>query len=234
MRRHLFIVIIFITVLSIFSVSIVVADDLNEVDKKIEEQNKKILEEIEKNKKDNRSTMDKMYDMMWEKDSEEAKDPSLSRISSNLEKLSIRLALGARKFIVPITIITLLINTIMLSTVGTKSLKKRKKYLYGSFMFYIFFLIILNFPIYLIWRYSIGEKGFISFNGFYTFSIAFSNFFKEHSFMFSIIIFSYGIINYILSDNDIPRRLASSYLIKMSAVMFVVFQTLPWILKLAL
>ena len=234
MRRHLFIVIIFITVLSIFSVSIVVADDLNEVDKKIEEQNKKILEEIEKNKKDNRSTMDKMYDMMWEKDSEEAKDPSLSRISSNLEKLSIRLALGARKFIVPITIITLLTNTIMLSTVGTKSLKKRKKYLYGSFMFYIFFLIILNFPIYLIWRYSIGEKGFISFNGFYTFSIAFSNFFKEHSFMFSIIIFSYGIINYILSDNDIPRRLASSYLIKMSAVMFVVFQTLPWILKLAL
>ena len=35
MRRHLFID-YFITVLSIFSVSIVVTDDLNEVDKKIE------------------------------------------------------------------------------------------------------------------------------------------------------------------------------------------------------
>ena len=161
-------------------------------------------------------------------------DPSFSKVSNNLEKLSIQLALGARKFIVPITVITLLLNTIMLSTAGTKSLKKRKKYLYGSFMFYIFFLLVLNFPIYLIWRYSIGEKGFISFNGFYLFSMALSNFFKEHSFMFSIIIFSYGIINYILSDNDIPRRLASSYLIKMSAVLFVVFQTLPWILKLAL
>lgn len=231
MKRQLLIIIMLII---IFSTNIVMADDLGEVDKKIEEQNKIILDEIEKNKKDNRNTMDKIYDMMWEKDNEKAADPSLSNVSNNLEKLAIKLALGARKFVVPVTVITLLINTIMLSTVGVKSLKKRKKYLYGSLIFYILFLLILNFPIYLIWRYSIGEKGFISFNGFYMFSIALSNFFKEHSFMFSIIIFSYGIINYVLSENDIPRRLASSYLIKMSAVMFIVFQTLPWVLKLAL
>lgn len=231
MRRFSFILIIIL----IFSFSInTLANNMEDVDKKIEKQNKKIIEEIEKNKKDNRNTMDRFYDIMHEKDEEEPKDPSLSKVSLNLEKLSIQLALGARKLVVPVTIITLLLNTIMLSTVGTKNLKKRKKYLYGSFIFYIFFLIILNFPIYLIWRYSIGEKGFISFNGFYMFSIALSNFFKEHSFMFSIIIFSYGIINYILSDNDIPRRLASSYLIKMSVVLFLVFQTLPWILKLAL
>lgn len=232
MKRKLFIIVILLIVL-IFS-NVVIAKDLDEVDEKIDKQNEKILKEIEKNKKDNRSTMDKMYDIMYEKDDEEPKDPSLSKVSGNLEALSIRLALGARKFIVPITVITLLFNTIMLSTIGAKSLANRKKYLYGSFIFYIFFLLILNFPIYLIWRYSIGEKGFLSLNGFYIFSIALSNFFKEHSFMFSIIIFSYGIINYILSENDIPRRLASSYLIKMSAVMFIVFQTLPWILKLAL
>ncbi len=225
---------IIIILIIIFFTYVSLANDLNEVDSKIEEQNKTILEEIEKNKKDNSNTMDRVYDMMFDKDGKELKEPSLSKVSSNLERLSIRLALAARKFIVPVTIIVILFNTIMLSTIGTKSLKNRKKYLYGSVLFYIFFLIVLNFPIYLMWRYSIGVEGFLSFDGFYRFAIALSNFFKEHSFMFSIIIFSYGIINYILSGNDVPRRLASSYMLKMSAVLFIIFQTLPWILKLAL
>lgn len=227
-KKNVFFLLIFILLTS----NIANANSIQDTDEKIEEQNKSIYNEIYKYKKDKDNTMEKIFDDMTSKDNEN-NETSLSQISNNLSKNSIILALKVRKVIVPITILTLTFNTIMLSTVGTKNLSKRKKYLYGSFVFYIVFLIILNFPIYLLWRYSLGTDSIISLNTFYKFSIGVTNFFRKHSFVFSIIILSYGLINFIVSENDIPRRMVSSYLIKMSFILFVLFQSLPWLLKLA-
>lgn len=196
----------------------------------IDKQNNLLYEEIMKLKKDKGNPMG---DAINEVNKRTGSTISLKGLAQNIEHGSIKLALLARKYIVPISILVILFNISMLSITGAKNLKNRKKYIWSSVIFYILFLMILNFPIILLWNYSTDMSSGFSFNKFYTFVNNVSIFLKENSLIFSIIILSYGLINYISSGTDLPKRLASSFMIKMSFLLFVLFQTLPFILKLA-
>lgn len=231
MKKIIFVLLI-LTVLFSFSVAYANNSELKDIDKKVEEQNKKILEELNKHKNSEDNTMDKLYEMIEEQDKEEIKDISLPTIKSNIENLLIELSLKLRRLIIPITAIVVILNTFMLSTLGSKNLKRRKKYIFGSISFFIFFLVVINLPIYIIWRSSVDVNIF-TFEWLFNLTIGIVNFFRDHSLMFSIIILTYGIFNYIISDNNLPRRMASLYFMKMAVFMFVIFQSLPWILKLA-
>lgn len=227
-----FVVFILIFLLIASNGLVVYADGaIKNIDETLDGQNEILYDEIMKNKKDKGSDFDKILNSRDDKDDDVF---SLSGVGKSIEHNSIKLALFARKYIVPLTILILLFNTFMITTTGAKSIKNRKKYITSSIFFYIFFLIILNFPIYLLWRYSVDIESTFFFRDFFGFVDSVAKFFKENGFVFSTIVLSYGMVNYISSESNVPKRLASSYMIKMSFVMFALFQILPLIFKLAI
>jgi len=200
---------------------------------KIENQNELIYEEIMRRKDIDRNPLDKVYEDLKKSD-EENRGLNLRGVSDFLYDSSIKLSLLARKIIVPITLLVLLFNIFMLAFTGAKSIKNRKKYIVGSILFYIVFLTILNLPIYLLWRHSVGSEEIYDLNAFYRFADATSIFLKSNSFVIFIIIFAFGVVNRITSELDLPKRLASNFVIKISFVLLLLFNIMPFLLKLAI
>ncbi|MCQ4924849.1 hypothetical protein NE686_17235 [Tissierella carlieri] len=208
--------------------------NINEMDKKIDKQNEDLYEEILKNQKDGPNILDEIMKESDRKNHEEVKDIDLGRIATGIQRGSILLAVKARKYVVPVTVLILLFNIFMLSATGAKNMKNRKKYIVNSVFFYIFFLLVLNLPLYLLWRSSIGTENLISFDAFYKLVVGISNFLKANSFVFFVIIFTFGMINKISSETNLPKKLASQYMIKMSWILLVFLNFIPFILKLAI
>lgn len=229
-----FILFIFVSTMLIFSDFSYATSDLKDMDNSINKQNEEIYEGIIENKTDGVNVLEEIFIESDRKNQQGgAAEIDLSSISEAVEINSIKLALWARKYIVPFTVLIMLFNVFMLATTA-KNYKDRKKYIIGSIFLYVFFLIVLNFPLYLLWRYSLGVSAPFSFEGFYGFVEGVTDFLKEQSFVFSIIILSYGIVNYVGSQNNLPKRMASQFMIKTSFLMFVLFQIMPLILKLAI
>lgn len=234
--RKFTIVICLVSILTTLAVSVpsyANDDTFDNIESDIDKQNEQLYDKIMRYKTDGVNDLDSMFkesDRMNKEGGTAGFD--LSKISSALQINSVKLALWARKYIVPFTILIILFNVFLLAT-SAKNYKNRKKYILGSVFFYVVFLIVLNFPIYLLWRYSLGPGTPFSFDGFYGFVEGITIFLKEQSFVFSIIVISYGIVNYIGSQNNLPRRLSSQFIMKTSVAMFVIFQILPLVLKLA-
>lgn len=221
---------IFIFIIPIF----VSADNsMKHVKDKIDDQNDYLYEKLLELRKEDREPLKGIIDESKKRDKEAPKSFDLGKVASNVHMGSLYLAITARKFIVPITILLMLFNVFMLSATGAKNFKNRKKYILGSVFLFVLFLVILNFPLYLLWRYSVGIEGFLSFEGFYRFAENVASFLKSNSFVFFIIIFTFGIINMISSENNYPKQMASKYLVRMSFILFALFNVLPFIFKLA-
>lgn len=214
-------------------VSVATSEDIREIDDTIDNQNNTLYEMIMDNKKHGSNDMEEMLKESDRKNAQGSQNINLSNIGRAIEINSVKLSLWARKYIVPFTIVIILFNVFMLATTGVKNYKNRKKYIFGSVFLYVFFLIVLNFPLYLLWRYSLGFESPFSFQGFYVFVEGLTDFLKEQSFVISLIVMSYGLVNYIGSVSNLPKRLASLYAIKASVLMFILFQIMPLILKLA-
>lgn len=212
---------------------IISSSDVLEMENTIEEQNRFLYEGIMENKKYGPNDLEEMLKESDRRNSEETREINLSILSRAVEINSVKLSLWARKYIVPFTIILLLFNVFMLSTTGVKNYANRKKYIFGSMFLYVFFLIVLNFPLYLLWRYSLGVASPFTFDGLYSFVEALTLFLKEQSFVFALIVMSYGLVNYVGSQLDLPKRKASVFAMKSSVLMFILFQIMPFILKLA-
>lgn len=157
---------------------------------------------------------------------------NLKTIASNTQRYSVLLSLKLRKIVVPITMLCITFDIFLLSILGNKNLKNRKKHIYSIVFMFIFFLFAMNLPLYLLWRFSLTEK-VMSFEVIYNFVFNVTNFFKNNSFTFSVILCSYGLIFKATSKNNLPNKLASTYLIRMSYVSFIAFQTLPFLIKLS-
>lgn len=234
---HLKIKMISIFIFLLFLVSLpfnaIASNDVKDMDNTIEEQNEFLYEGIMENKKYGPNDLEEMLKESDRKNAEGISGIDLSNLSRAVEINTVKLSLWARKYIVPFTIILMLFNIFMLATTGVKNYGNRKKYIFGSIFLYVFFLIILNFPLYLLWRYSLGVDGTFNFQGIYAFVEGLTQFLKKQSFVFALIIMSYGLVNYVGSQLDLPKRKASVFAMKSSVLMFILFQIMPLILKLA-
>lgn len=208
-------------------------NDLKDMNNKIDEQNEKLYKKILENTKNESNILEQMIKESDRKNTGSTREINLGNIASGIQKGSILLAIKARKYVVPVTMLILLFNIFMLSATGAKNIKNRKKYIYSSVFFYMFFLIVLNFPLYLLWRSSIGAGDIFNLNKLFELVEGISKFLKDNSFVFSVIIFAFGLVNKISSESNLPKRLASEYMIKMSFILFALFNLMPYILKLA-
>lgn len=210
------------------------SEDLKDMDNTIDEQNTYLYDAIMKNRGKGANDLKEMLKESDRRNADGAgANIDIPGIGKAVEINIIKLSLWARKYIVPFTIMILLFNIFMFATTGVKNYGNRKQYIYGSIFLYVFFLVILNLPLYILWRRSLGIEAPFTFDGFYLFVEGLTSFLKKQSFVISLIILSYGLINYIGSETNLPKRLASVYVMKASALLFVLFQIMPLILKLA-
>lgn len=204
----------------------------NGIDIKVDEQSKDIEDNLKESKLP--SSGDKLEGLFQEygtnRDNSTGNfdsDDIKNRIKGGLVKLTIKL----RKYAIAIYILIEIVLVILISTMGAKSLQKRKVYMVMAISFTILFIFLLNIPILAIYFQNRALDEVLGGGGIYSAIYGLINFLHTNSPVISMLFVIYGITNIILSKNDLPRKLAGAYLVKFAIISLVVLQVLPLIIK---
>ena len=203
-------------------------DELNE---KLEDRKETIIDKALKSRQNSNSEFDEVLEKFNQSRTARNTDIDPESIKSNLKQLFFELSINSRSLIIPAFILTIFINIFLMVIIGSKSLAKRKKYIFGSIWLSIFFLFFLNIPILMLYFQGNPLSNIINpktiSNGLYSFII----FLKRNSITIAAIMLMYGVINKILGQNDIPRKMLGTYLIKSAIVIAIVLQALPIVIS---
>jgi hypothetical protein len=235
MRKKLFLIII--SLILVFNIVFlprqVYANEVKSgIDKKVNEQSKDIQEKLKDSKLP--SSGEKLDGLFQQYETN--KDTSTgnfdseglkNKIHGGLIQLTIRL----RKYAIPIYILLEIILVILISTIGAKNLQKRKTYIVMAISFSLLFVFLLNIPILAIYFQNRALEEVLGGGGIYTAIYGLIRFLQINSPVISILFVIYGVMNIILSKNDLPRRLVGKYMIRFAIVSLVVLQVLPLIIK---
>lgn len=204
-----------------------------EIDKKVKLQNK-ILEENMNNSTlpGNGEKFNNVLEQYDENSNRTTGEWKGKEIKSTFQRGLVQAAISFRKYVIPMYVLFQLIITVLLSTVGSKSLQKRRLYIIYSVSFTVLFMFILNIPVIAIYFQNRSVEEVIGEGGFYNALYGAINFLRINSPVISILLIIYGTTNIVLSKRDLPRRLQGRYLIKFSFILLIVMQTLPFIIKL--
>lgn len=215
--------------LLIFTSSTVLADESKKITDKIDKQNSTLIDKLKKD--DDRKNNDFEDAMKTLEDKHKTSETiDLSKVSKNLQNLSYMASVKARKYVIVLTVVTILIYTLLIVTVGSKNLSKRKSYIWGCIIAFIFFLTVLNFPIFLLWYRANGIK----LNSIYDGAFNFYYFMNENSTIICLILMIYGAINLIMEKTDISKQLLGKYLINASIAMFIIIKSLLIMIRLSI
>lgn len=202
------------------------------IDKKVNEQSK----DIQDNLKDSTlpSSGDKLDDLIQKYETN--KDTSSGNFDSEELKNKIKgglvqLTISLRKYAIPIYILLEILLVILISTIGAKNIQKRKAYTIMSISFTLLFIFLLNIPILAIYFQNRALEEVLGSGGIYAAIYGLIKFLQINSPVISMLFVIYGVINIILSKNDLPRKLVGTYMINFAIVSLVVLQALPLIIK---
>lgn len=152
----------------------------------------------------------------------------------NIYQPFLKIAIEGRKYVAPLYIIYIMVYTLLLSWIGAKSIEKRRAYVLTLIIITIIFIVFLNLPIIFIYFKYNPITSVLSSGKVLQSLYSLINFFKSNSIAIFSILFIYGIITRILSKNDLPRYLASRYILQTSVVLLIVMQILPLLINFIL
>ncbi|MBO8160665.1 MAG: hypothetical protein H0Z24_03430 [Thermosipho sp. (in: Bacteria)] len=236
MEKKLLLCTVFFLLLSILPAAQAFAQNEDAIQQKLEEQHEIILEKF-KNAKPFSDTEDKFNSLMQNfKKTQESSDVTTSKeqVIHNLKAKIYDLSLSSRKYVVPAYMIIVAVNTILLSTLGSRSLIQRRKYILSLISFTILFVVVINLPLIILYFQSNPSSELLEADKMYQAAFAFVYSLKRNSIAISILVLVYGLVLQLLGKNDIPKKILSQYLIKIAIILFVVLQALPIIVHLIL
>lgn len=201
------------------------------IDKKIEQQNKDIKNNV-KEAPDNGEKLDGLINQYNNDNKNSSGDFNKKELKAKIENGLTMTTITSRKYAIPIYTIFMLIMTVLISTVGAKSLEKRKSYIVWSISVTIVFLFFLNLPILVIYFQNRAVEEILGSGGVYQSLYGFIRFLQQNSPVIAALLVVYGITNIILSKTDLPRRLQGRYMIKLAFVVFIVLQIFPLIINI--
>lgn len=228
--KYILFVFAFNIILVTCSSKVLAADTSKNIEQKLQKQSDDILSKL----KDKQPEYGNQFDSIMNAYDENQKNSKGIYHKPNLLGPLLKLSIGARKFAVSIYILNIIGNIILLSTLGAKSLEKRKVYIFSSIAITLILLLFLNIPIFVI---------YFEYNSFFTMVTSgalnqhFYNtifFLKDNSFVIFSLLLSYGIVNLAISRNNLPRRLTGRYLIKASFVLLIVMQSISAVINFIL
>lgn len=204
----------------------------NGIDVKVNEQSKDIQDKLKESKLP--SSGDKLDSLMQKYETN--KDSSTGNfdskgLKSKIQGGLVQITLGLRKYAIAIYILVEILLVILISTIGAKNLQKRKVYIVMAISFTLLLVFLLNIPILAIYFQNRALEEVLGSGGIYTTIYGLIRFLQTNSPVISILFVIYGVINIILSKNDLPRRLVGTYMIKFAILSLVVLQALPLIIK---
>ena len=234
MKKKLGLMILFL--LLIFSAGFisrtVYASDIQKgIDKKIEQQNKDIKNNI-KETPDNGDKFDDLVNQYNNDNKNSSGEFNKKELKTKIENGLTQTTILSRKYAIPIYTVFMLIMTVLISTVGAKSLEKRKSYIVWSISVTIVFLFFLNLPILVIYFQNRAVEEIAGSEGIYQALYGFINFLQVNSPVIAALLIVYGIINITLSKTDLPRRLQGRYMIKLAFIVLATLQIFPLIIKI--
>lgn len=203
------------------------ADDVTKkINQKIDKQNKDIIDNIGEfsNMSDG---FDSMLDKLESRSKEKYSSFDTETLKNKLRTGLFNLSLESRKFAVVIYMLLIIGNIFLLSTIGSKSLQKRKFYIIGSAILTIVLIIFLNIPLLVLYFKANPMSEILTMEAIYNTITSFLGFLRENSIVYGMVLVVYGILNKILGKNDIPRDLAGGYIIKVAIVMIVTLRIIP-------
>lgn len=235
MRKKLSFIIIFVVLFFLTGIGLIsrtyASEAKKSIDNKIEQQNK----DIKNNIKETPSSGDKFENLINQYNTnnknssgEFNKKEWKGKIENGLTKITIL----SRQYAIPIYTIFILIITVLISTVGAKSLEKRKSYIVWIISVTIVFLFFLNLPIFVIYFQNRALQEIAGNGGIYKALYYFINFLQDNSPVISSLLIVYGIINITLSKTDLPKKLQGKYMIKLAFIVLVTLQVFPRVIKL--
>lgn len=225
---------IYLALLLIFSVGFIrivyASSTQSNIDKKIEQQNKDIKNNI-KDAPDNGEKLDGLINQYNNDNKNSSGDFNKKELKAKIENGLTQTTITSRKYAIPIYTIFMLIMTVLISTVGAKSLEKRKSYIVWSLSVTIVFLFFLNLPILVIYFQNRAVEEILGSGGVYQALYGFIRFLQENSPVIAALLIVYGITNITLSKTDLPRRLQGRYMIKLAFIVLIVLQIFPVIIN---
>ncbi|KZL92791.1 hypothetical protein [Clostridium magnum] len=225
---------IYLALLLIFSVGFIrivyASSTQSNIDKKIEQQNKDIKNNI-KDAPDNGEKLDGLINQYNNDNKNSSGDFNKKELKAKIENGLTQTTITLRKYAIPIYTIFMLIMTVLISTVGAKSLEKRKSYIVWSLSVTIVFLFFLNLPILVIYFQNRAVEEILGSGGVYQALYGLIRFLQENSPVIAALLIVYGITNITLSKTDLPRRLQGRYMIKLAFIVLIVLQIFPVIIN---
>lgn len=230
---------LFIALLLVFSIGflpsrVAYASGNTGIDSKLDKQGKDIQDKV-KDGGNLPSSRDKLDDVLKQyqdnAETETSGDFNAKEWKGKIQGGLVTAAITFRKYAIPMYILLELVFFLLLSTAGSKSLEKRKKYIVMSISFTLLFLFILNIPIIAIYFQNRALEEVVGGGGFYYALYGAIDFLQTNSIVMAVLLVIYGVTNMVLSKKDLPRRLQGRYMIKLAGILLLVMQVLPLIIK---
>ncbi|WP_455796029.1 hypothetical protein [Clostridium butyricum] len=115
--------------------------------------------------------------------------------------------------------------TIYLSTIGSRSLNKRRHGILLLIGNTILFLVYINIPLLIIYL-SVAKENIVNIS-LYSRIIQVTNFLRSNSLIISILLCYLGFTKLIVSKNDLPTRKQGKYLIKTEDIILIILNIVP-------
>jgi hypothetical protein len=200
----------------------------DEIDTKLDEQNESIVDAVkEVGVPSNEEKFDDALNS-FKNSTNQSGNADIDSIKEKIVSGFFNLAITLRKYTVPFYMFILITNVVMLSTLGSKSLSKRKAYIVGSAILTIMFVILMNVPIFIIYFQNNTFSEVVTIDTIYRSLYRLVFFLRKHSLTLCLILFTYGMINTQLGKNDIPRKITGGYFKKIALWSFLILQILPF------
>jgi len=201
---------------------------VEDIDSKLDEQNETIVDAVkEVGVPSNDENFDEALNSM-RNSTKQRGDADIDSIKVKIVDGLFTVAITLRKYTVPFYMFILISNILMVATLGSKSLSKRKAYIVGSVILTIMFVILMNVPIFIIYFQNNSFSEVVTIDTVYKSLYRLVFFLRQHSLTLCLILFTYGLINTQLGKNDIPKKIAGGYFKKIALWSFLILQILPF------
>jgi len=213
-------------------VPIVYADDGENLKDKAEKNNNIIMDRLKEGTL-NTPTKDysKSFDTFKNTIMSGSKSSSFKDVIKKIDEGIFTLVVNSRKYIIPIYMLALFFTVTLIGSIGSKSLKKRKKWVFFSFGITVIFLVVINIPLFILYAQNGETSKADTIEGIYNNMYNIIFFLNANSFTMSALLGVYGIINSLLGKNDIPRKMLGDYLKKAAIILFIVMKALPKVIE---
>ncbi|WP_017826342.1 hypothetical protein [Clostridium botulinum] len=126
--------------------------------------------------------------------------------------------------------VLIIIISIYMATIGSRSINKRRNGMLIMLGNTILFLVFINMPLFIIY-FTIAKNNIGEGISIYSRILNILEFFRDNSFIISMLLAYLGVSKLIISKNNLPIRHQGKYLLKASVILLIVLNLVPIAIK---